>query len=204
VIRFCRKCGTELVLGENWTEAKRRYFDYICHQCIVIRAKLRYQTHTAYFKLYAETHREQNRQWKINNKNRLNKLKQINKKKKRQIDPCYRIGENLRVALRKAIKNNTKHNSAIKSLCMPLSLFKLHIQAMFQGGCEIDGIWHDTMTWNNYGPTWHLDHIKPLTSFDLTDPAQFIVAFHWTNYQPLFARDNLNKRAKLDWKLPDR
>jgi len=63
-----------------------------------------------------------------------------------------------------------------------------HIEAQFKSG----------MTWENWSRTgWHLDHIKPLSSFDLSDRAQFLEACHYTNYQPLWAKDNLIKGKKV-------
>ena len=53
----------------------------------------------------------------------------------------------------------------------------------------------DGMTWDNRGE-WHVDHIKPCAMFDLTDPAQQRECFHFTNLQPLWARDNLAKGSK--------
>ena len=56
------------------------------------------------------------------------------------------------------------------------------------------------MSWANWGNrTWHLDHKKPLDSFDLTDEIQFQAACHFSNYQPLWATENLQKHNKLDW-----
>jgi hypothetical protein len=54
------------------------------------------------------------------------------------------------------------------------------------------------MTWENYGPVWHVDHKRPCNSFDLSDPAQQRLCFHWTNLQPLFARENQEKGPR--WK----
>lgn len=53
------------------------------------------------------------------------------------------------------------------------------------------------MSWDNYGQYgWHIDHIRPLASFDLADENQQKIAFHYTNLQPLWWRDNLSKHAK--------
>ena len=52
------------------------------------------------------------------------------------------------------------------------------------------------MTWDNWGD-WHLDHIIPLSHFDLSDRKQLKQACHYTNMQPLWAADNLSKKDKL-------
>ena len=52
------------------------------------------------------------------------------------------------------------------------------------------------MTWDNHGE-WHIDHIKPCASFDLTDADQQRECFNYTNLQPLWAKDNLSKGAKI-------
>ena len=50
----------------------------------------------------------------------------------------------------------------------------------------------DGMTWDNHGE-WHIDHIRPCASFDLTDPDQQKECFNYKNLQPLWAKDNLTK-----------
>ena len=52
------------------------------------------------------------------------------------------------------------------------------------------------MSWDNYGE-WHIDHIMPLSTFDLTNPDQLKEACKYTNLQPLWAEDNLHKSSKL-------
>jgi len=56
------------------------------------------------------------------------------------------------------------------------------------------------MTRENHGK-WHLDHVRPCASFDLTKPEEQEKCFHYSNYQPLWAEQNLSKGAKLDYDL---
>ena len=51
------------------------------------------------------------------------------------------------------------------------------------------------MTWKNYGK-WHIDHIKPFASFDLTEPKQQKLVCNYKNLQPLWAKENLSKGDK--------
>lgn len=43
----------------------------------------------------------------------------------------------------------------------------------------------------------HIDHIRPVSSFNLTDPQQQKECFHYTNLQPLWAKENLSKGSKI-------
>ena len=52
------------------------------------------------------------------------------------------------------------------------------------------------MSWGNHGE-WHLDHRKPCAAFDLSDPAQQKECFHFSNFQPLWALENIKKGAKI-------
>ncbi len=88
--------------------------------------------------------------------------------------------------LNNALKGNFKSGSAVRDLGCSIAEFRTYIAAKFQPG----------MSWGNYGE-WHLDHIKPLASFNLADREQFLKAFHFTNYQPLWAKDNLAKGSKI-------
>ena len=50
------------------------------------------------------------------------------------------------------------------------------------------------MSWENRSlSTWHIDHIRPCESFDLTDKEQQKVCFNYRNQQPLPAKENLSK-----------
>ena len=71
--------------------------------------------------------------------------------------------------------------------CSLLHLVK-HLEAQFVGD----------MNWLNRGMKlgmrgWEIDHIIPLSAFDLTDNAAVRKAFHWTNLQPLTFLANMAK-----------
>lgn len=65
-----------------------------------------------------------------------------------------------------------------------LDILVAHLSERFQPG----------MSWDNYG-RWHVDHIRPCASFDLSDPAEFAKCWALDNLQPLWARDNIAKGA---------
>ena len=53
------------------------------------------------------------------------------------------------------------------------------------------------MAWGNHSKDgWHIDHIVPLASFDLSDPDQVKQACHYSNLQPLWTEENLQKSDK--------
>lgn len=53
------------------------------------------------------------------------------------------------------------------------------------------------MTWENYATNWHIDHIMPLSSFDLSRKDQVLIACNWTNMRPLLKKENLSKGSKI-------
>jgi len=123
-----------------------------------------------------------------NNKDIVRHRRNKYERRKTKDDIQFRISKNLRRRLRNALNNKTKSGSAVKDLGCSIESFKTYLESKFQSG----------MTWNNYGyDGWHIDHIKPLSSFDLTDRKQFLEACHYTNLQPLWAQDNLTKSNKL-------
>ena len=107
--------------------------------------------------------------------------------KRKREDLNYRLACELRVRLYHALKGGFKTGSAVRDLGCTIEELKTYLESKRQPG----------MTWENWNLRgWHLDHIIPLSSFDLTDHAQLCEACHYTNLQPLWAADNIRKHCK--------
>jgi hypothetical protein len=115
---------------------------------------------------------------------------------KRKNNPQFRLKKNLSRRVRSAItKFKTRKNISTLELTgiKNIQFLMHHIAKQFKPNAE--GV---PMTWNNYGK-WHIDHIKPCSSFDLTCPIQQKLCFNYTNLQPLWAVDNLKKQDKINY-----
>lgn len=93
----------------------------------------------------------------------------------------------LRSSLLKTLAGKQRKGAAMELLGCPMDLFRLHLQSNFRDG----------MAWNNHGSHWHIDHVKPCDSFDLSKPAQQAICFHYSNMQPLLVVENLRKGARV-------
>jgi hypothetical protein len=147
--------------------------------------------------------RERDRKYRIKNKNKIRikhkewssknkeyirqyKNKQYHDKYKHSLE--NRLRSSLRSRLRLAIGKGKKCTKTMDLIGCSLQDLRLHIEKQFING----------MSWDNYGINgWHIDHIKPCSSFDLTKIKEQKICFHYTNLQPLWAKDNLIKSNKL-------
>ena len=103
-------------------------------------------------------------------------------------DIQFRIKHILRSRLSKFLTGDEKPHT-IELLGCSLQYFKKYIEKQLKEG----------MTWGNYGfYSWHLDHIRPCSLFNLTEPEQQRQCFNYKNLQPLWAIDNFRKQNK--WK----
>lgn len=131
---------------------------------------------------------EKHKEWRSRNREWSRKYMNEWYHKKGKLDIQHVLKERLRSRLRSVIKSKGRIAVAsARDLCgCTISELMLHLQNQFKKG----------MHWNNYGK-WHIDHIRPCASFDLTDPEQQRQCFHYTNLQPLWARENIQKGARL-------
>lgn len=130
---------------------------------------------------------ETSRKWKQRNQDQVREYERKHRALQILNDLNFCIRERLRTRIRVALRGGFKAAKTSELIGCSLLELRLHLEKQFRPG----------MTWENWSPTgWHVDHIRPCASFDLTDPAQQKLCFHYSNLQPLFAEENLRKGAK--------
>ena len=144
-----------------------------------------------------ENIKEYQKKYYQNNKIKIQKYYEINKdktkeynrfysKNRREIDFLYRLRCNTSCLIRNTIKNKgySKKSKTFIILGCNYEFFKLHIERQFTKG----------MTWENQGQ-WHLDHIYPVSL--AKDEKELIRLNHYTNFQPMWAFENMSKGNKI-------
>lgn len=127
--------------------------------------------------------REQRRRWRNTPQGRAVRAAQA---RRYRATPKGKLTNALRVRLGHALRGECKSIRTLDLLGCTVDELRVYIE----------GLWVEGMSWDNYGRDgWHIDHIKPCASFDLSDPAQQRECFHYTNLQPLWAKDNIAKGA---------
>jgi hypothetical protein len=164
---YCKKCGNK--------KALERYYKNREHN-LLKQKEWHYsnrEKRTKQLREYSYSHRD-------------NRNKYLAKKMKQ--DGQFKIRKNIRDRMRSAMQGKSKSKNTMELLGCTIEELKTHLEKQFTHG----------MNWDNYGKKgWHIDHILPCASFDLTDPEQQRKCFHYENLQPLWATDNYKKKDKI-------
>lgn len=204
-MKTCNCCKVEKELGEFYHRKSGKPFP-ICKICQKDRANKYYANNPEKVRTRTAKYFEKNKEERMLKQREYDKRpERILKEKMRKSSPAYRSWENkyrkdrkqsdiefrLSVALRNRIsmffRNKTnKPGSAIRDLGCSVNELRSYLESKFT----------PEMNWDNYGSYWHIDHIKALANFTLTDVEQFKQACHYTNLQPLEAGKNIRKSNK--------
>jgi len=209
---------THCIKGHKFSGTNKRG-KHICHLCLANNTKKYNRHNKEKVKIKQQEWRTRNREHVIsyqnsyNINNRIKRLayakeyrrqnSDVIKEKRKQYDrqyrqnrmkydPIYRLSRYLRTRLNKAVKNQyTKKTDKVCTLTgCTIQELRAHLERQFCDG----------MSWENYSKKgWHVDHIKPCASFNLTVPEKQKKCFHYTNLQPLWWYDNQSKHAKISY-----
>lgn len=180
-------------LSEFYKDKSRKDgFHFYCKKCAIIRAELYRENNKEKCSTTSQEYYQKNKEKVLT---RQKQYQQLNKKRissymveynqiRQKNDIQYNLVVHLRNRLTKAIKYNSKSGSAVKDLGCSIDELKSYLESKFQPG----------MTWENWGlHGWHIDHIKPLAKFNLTQRDEMLEAVNYKNLQPLWAIDNWKK-----------
>lgn len=209
MLKKCTKCKKHKKIEDfGKTKDNKLGKKSMCKLCINLRNKNYRLKKLEHFKSKRKEHYQKNREKMLIQKNKYaskhkqekalydkiyreknkEKIKEHKKNwiKKHSNCPILKIKRNLRRRIHHLIADDYKSMSTFELVGCSAEEFKNYMELKF-----IDG-----MNWENYGQ-WHIDHIRPCSSFDLTDIEQQKICFHYSNCQPLWAIDNLKKGKKL-------
>lgn len=124
-----------------------------------------------------------------NEKLRSKIFRKLHPKKRRPKNPQERVIANIRSKVSHIIAGRYKKSRTEKYIGCSFEELKKHLESQFL----------PEMTWDNYGQYgWHVDHIIPLKAFDLSMESNLYKAWHYSNLQPLWWRDNIRKGKKIN------
>lgn len=138
----------------------------------------------------AQKNRDDARAWRIANPEKRRAQVKIYSLRRRERDPAFVLKNSLKNRYRMALTNvKSITGELLEHLGCSIEEARMHIENQFQPG----------MTWENHGlHGWHIDHIRPVASFDLYDIEDRRKCFHYSNLQPLWAADNIAKSDKWE------
>jgi len=151
--------------------------------------KIHYKEYRIEKLIYAKKYQKENEQ-KIKEYQKIYHIEhraQLLSKRRKYIhkylkNPIHRLILNLRCRIRMALKNNSKSGYSLELIGCSTNFLKKHLEKQFIGD----------MSWQNYGK-WHIDHILPCSSFNLSIPEQQKLCFNYKNLRPLWAKENLER-----------
>lgn len=201
-IKTCKKCNLEKILSEFYFIKSSGRHRNSCIECEKLRLKKYYLENSEKRIEYGKNYHKNNKEVcnkkiskyrKTENgrekKNQLNKSYRLRNKE----NNLFRLTSNIRSLISHYIKDRgfRKSSKTTQILGCSFEEFKTHIESQFEP-------W---MNWSNHGlysqteNRWQLDHIIPASS--AKDEAELIQLNHYTNFQPLCAKENLYKSNKI-------
>jgi hypothetical protein len=141
-------------------------------------------------KKYVELNKEKianyKKEYYLKNKEKISKYRNEWRNNKAKNDYLFKLTNNTRTIIKQSFRRNgySKKSRTYQILGCTFEEFKQHLEKQFTDG----------MNWENQGE-WHLDHIYPVSL--AKDEEELIKLNHYTNFQPMWALDNIKKSNKI-------
>lgn len=224
--KICSKCNVEKPLDSFHNSKKHKNGKYpSCRECKSKDDKAYRESHKeekakkdhAYYEKNAEKIKEYSKKWYSE--------QDIERMRNLKVDYNQRNKEHLTMKKKEYIQNHLEAHRAymneyqkaryrnnldyrIKSITnsrIRSCIRRKKDSTMTYLGCSIEFLrdWFESqfdenMSWDNMGTYWHIDHVNPCDSYELTNEDELMECFNWKNLQPLSAEDNLRKHNFVD------
>ena len=188
---WCKKC-------------KREYYKNNSDK-ILEKKKEYYNNNKDKIKEYRENNRDKIKEYRENNRDKINEYRENNRDKiaeqhkeyynnnrdkineymrKQYRNPFNKLNKNVSSSIRRSLKGNKNGQHWETLVGYTAQELMDHLESLFWPG----------MSWENMGD-WHIDHIKPISSFSFTSPEEeeFLECWRLGNLQPLWGSDNISK-----------
>ena len=175
----CTKCGLVKATSEFWMKRPEKGQLYAqCKSCVGAKNK-------AWLKRNPQRNAEYLKGWKERAGMEHVRAVWAEMRRRRMKDPRHKIAARVSTSIYISLLGQRKHKPTFQLLGYSRDELMQHLERQFLRG----------MTWDNYGE-WHIDHIVPLSSFNITDSRSpdLVAAWALTNLRPLWARDNILKK----------
>ena len=189
--RNCEHCGKMFKLSTRRYKSKsptiKRFCNRKCRDAAYVKTDSHKKSHTKSNKKYRA---------KPENRERVSRRARSRRKTDLNYSIKVRVRQNISNSLKRWMNGTVqiikKAEKTERLMGCSFEFFKGYLESKFTDG----------MTWGKFlkcGKSGiHLDHIRPCASFDLTKESEQRKCFHYTNLQPLWAKDNYKKGAKYD------
>ena len=176
----CTKCGERKPMSAYGMRHDRGQPYRQCRECMAARK---------WAKKNPERHRESCRAGEGRNRDRVRAIWREMSRRKLDSNPARRVHGRISNQIWKVLRQGKGCRSAFDLVGYSFDELKAHLERQFVGG----------MSWENMGE-WHIDHIVPLSSFEITGPDDPELRRAWalTNLRPLWADENIRKGAKME------
>ena len=207
--KVCRQCNIEKTIDEYPKDGKKKngdiHYRSVCKACIKQykkqyykqyyqdKAKQRYQDNKEGLREYQKQYRQDNKehikqhkkQYREQNKENI----RVQRKHKRATDLEYKLKDNIRRRINNAIRSQLtkKSDHSHELLGIPMDKYIRWIEFQLK----------DDWTWDNWGSEFHIDHVYPISKYDLSKEEEQFKAFNWKNTRPLCKTENMTKSDKI-------
>ena len=189
--QYCSKCSVLKPLTEyHFRNKQAGIVRKDCKECCLKQKKQHYQNNRNHILEYKRRYYQDNRnhileymqQYRVDNREKYNEYR----RNKYSEDDSFRIADNLRRRMKHIITAlDTVHPSTVINLM----------------GCSAEWLKH----WLLYSESFycfnsiftHVDHIYPMSAYNLLDPSEQKRAMYWKNLRIIDARDNESKGKKM-------